>query len=41
MKKGSVAICFYVLFASVAIVIIALGSWVYDCFKKSDKKFEV
>ena len=29
MKKRSVAICLYVLFASVAIAIIALDSWVY------------
>lgn len=41
MKKRSVVICLYVLLASVAIVLIALGSWFYDCFKKSDKKFEV
>lgn len=34
VKKGSVAICLYVLFASVAICIIALGSWVYGLFTK-------
>lgn len=34
MKKRSVAICLYVLFASVAIFIIALGSWVYGLLNK-------
>lgn len=37
MKKRSVIIWLYVLLDSVAIVIIAIGSWINDLFmKKSD-----
>ena len=36
VKKGSVVICLYVLFASVAIAIIALGSWFKELFTKKE-----
>ena len=36
VKKGSVVICLYVLFASVAIAIIALGSWLNELFTKKE-----
>lgn len=39
MRKRGFVICLYVFLASVAIVIIALGSWMYDLFAK--KKDEI
>ena len=36
VKKGSVVICLYVLFASVAIAMIALGSWFKELFTKKE-----
>ena len=36
VKRGSVVICLYVLFASVAIAIIALVSWFNELFAKKE-----